>query len=321
MYVFIINPIAGNGRAKHVFLRLTTSKLFQKLNSIHFFTEYQGHAEKIAYNVSTTNKSDITGIIVVGGDGTFHEVVNGVKDKSIPLSLIPSGSGNDFARGCSIEGKPIDILRKIINNEHETPYWLGEFTTDNLKQADKRNFANSIGFGFDAEIAETVNRSVYKKIFNSLRLGKISYIIALIQVLFRFKPMNIEVNINGKAITYTDCWMVSVTNHPFYGGGMKVVPFAKIQPVKFSVLIIKSISRLKILSLFLTVFTGDHIKFKEVEIVEATNIKITSSNNNGLIYQVDGESSTCRTCTIHKQINPIRINGSTNVNHVDQQVN
>src|SRR5690625_4006949 len=102
MYVFIINPIAGNGRAKQIFLQLTTSKIYKSLKSIHFYTEYQGHAEEIAYHISMTYKADLMGMIVVGEDGTLHEVVNGLTDQTIPVSIIPSGSGNDFARGCSI---------------------------------------------------------------------------------------------------------------------------------------------------------------------------------------------------------------------------
>lgn len=319
MYVFIINPIAGNGRAKQLFLQLTTSKIYKSLKSIHFYTEYQGHAEEIAYHISMTYKADLTGMIVVGGDGTLHEVVNGLTDQTIPVSIIPSGSGNDFARGCSINGTPSAILERIIKRKSDLPYWLGEYTTNH--QHHKRYFANSIGFGFDAEIAETANRSLYKKFFNRLKLGRISYVIALLQVLFRFKPMSVAVDINGKSRTFNDCWMITITNHPFYGGGMKIIPFAKIQPLKFPVLVINSISKFKILSLFMTVFTGDHVKFKEVEIIEATKVKVTSANQRDLIYQVDGETATCQSCTINKQVQPIIINGTTHEIRLHRKIN
>lgn len=318
MYVFIINPIAGNGRAKRVFSKLITSQLFKKLNSVHYFTEYEGHAEKIVRNITIERSTEIIGIIVVGGDGTLHEVVNGLKDKNIPVSVIPSGSGNDFARGCSINGSPTTILKRIVQRSNPTSYWLGEYETN---QSNTRFFANNIGFGFDAEIVKTANRSFYKKILNTLKLGRISYLIALIQVVMRFKPITVEVEVNGKSCIIHDCWMVSVANHPYYGGGMKVLPLAKIQPLKFPVLFIKSLSKFKLLSLFMTVFTGDHIKFKEVEIIETTKITITSTNNCNLTFQVDGEISTCRSCTIRKQMKPIQIEGSMNVSSIDKKVN
>src|SRR5699024_8992830 len=98
-------------------------------------------------------------------------------------------------------------------------------------------------------------------------------------------------------------------------------PHAKIQPTTFPVLFVKSISKIKLLGLFLTVFTGDHVRFKEVEIIEAASIKIISQNNDDIIYQVDGETSTCQSCEISKQTKPIWINGSMNETYVKEEVN
>src|SRR5690625_5295491 len=100
MYIFIVNPIAGNGRAKRVFTKLKKSPLFQQINSQYYFTRYIGHAEEISQQISQESKHNINAIIVVGGAGTFHEVINGLENNKIVVAIILRVSGNDFARGC-----------------------------------------------------------------------------------------------------------------------------------------------------------------------------------------------------------------------------
>ncbi|WP_176555830.1 diacylglycerol/lipid kinase family protein [Virgibacillus ndiopensis] len=300
MYVFIINPIAGNGRSKRIFSKIKRSELYQRIESINYFTDYSGHAEEIMEQIKD---KDITCVIVIGGDGTVHEVVNGMSSLYIPLAFIPAGSGNDFARGCNIKGDSLTIFEQIIKGNNRIPYWIGRYQIDNVK----RCFVNSIGFGFDAEIADVANKSRYKKFFNKFRLGTLSYCFALVHVLLYFKPMTMELEINGEKRHMKNCWMMTIANHPFYGGGMKIIPHAKIQANTFPVLLIHSISKWKVLAFFMTVFTGKHVNFKEVELVEASQIKMSS--NKKVSFQVDGQTSTSTTCIITKSRHRMSVNG------------
>ncbi|MFC4556743.1 diacylglycerol/lipid kinase family protein [Virgibacillus kekensis] len=305
MYIFIINPAAGNGKAKKALTRIKRSSEFKRVDSYCFFTEYPGHAEEIADQVSAQYKCQIEAVIIIGGDGTLYEVMNGLHSTDYPVSFIPAGSGNDFARGCRIEGPPEVIFERIVSGAYKQVYWLGNYQADNIEG---RIFVNSIGIGFDAEVAGKVNRSSYKKMLNKLRIGKITYIIALIQTLFTFKPMTLEVVIDGKHRYLQNCWMITMANHPYYGGGMKIIPQAEIQPEKLPVLIIHSISKWKVLSVFLIVFTGHHTRFKEVEIVEAKKVKVKSDSK--ITYQVDGQTSLCEKCTVTKQDIPFQVLGA-----------
>lgn len=306
MYVFIINPSAGSGRAERMFAAIQESKLYKNIQSKAFLTHTNGHAEKVVRELIRTDREHIRALIIIGGDGTFHEVINGMGTTVIPVAIIPSGSGNDFSRATSIPKDPVTILELILEGKSDMPYWLGNYRFSSGKQ---RHFVNSIGFGFDAHIAQTANRSFYKKILNKLRLGKISYIIALIQVLFRYQPMNLTVEVNGETRTLNNCWMVTIGNHPYYGGGMKIIPGASIQPTIFPVLIIHSISRWKILGVFMTVFTGSHVHFKEVELLETTSIEISSPDD--VYYQVDGETYLGQgSCLITKQTESVQILGT-----------
>ncbi|WP_051359433.1 diacylglycerol/lipid kinase family protein [Paucisalibacillus globulus] len=305
MFIFIVNPIAGNGRAFKIFRKIEKSKLYNKITSRHYLTEYPGHAEEIVKQIVLEKKSAIKAIIIIGGDGTVHEVINGMGDANIPISFIAGGSGNDFGRGCRIKGSPLTILKKIVMDKKGLPYWKGNYDID---QDNQRNFINSIGFGFDAEIAEQANQSSYKNILNTLRLGTLSYVIALIQVLFKFKPFQAEIVIDGNKQMIKDCWMVTIANHQYYGGGMKIIPTAKIQSRVLPVLIIHGISKWKILGLFITVFTGKHVMFKEVNIYEAETFSIKT--NHTITLQVDGQTDSCYYCMIAKNSQDIQIKGS-----------
>lgn len=305
MYIFIVNPNAGGGRGNRVYSKLVNSDLYKTIESKRYYTEYKGHAEEITLMLMKDHPDKITALIVIGGDGTLFEVINGLGNQRIPISFIPGGSGNDFARGCSIDKNPVKVLEEIIINSSELTYWVGEYQINDLPA---RLFTNSFGFGFDAKITRTANKSQHKKILNKIRLGKVSYIIAIIQELFRFKPVTLEIVVDQHRRVIDNCWMVTITNHPYYGGGMKIIPNAKIQSDVFPVLLIHSISKWKILALFMTVFTGKHINFKEVELLEATELTILSSNK--INYQVDGETGTCLTAKITKRNQPIRVLGT-----------
>lgn len=305
MYIFIVNPVAGNGRGLNIFKKIEKSELYQSLISRVYLTEYPGHAEEIANQIKIETIDDLKSIIIIGGDGTVHEVINGLGDSQIPISFIAGGSGNDFGRGCSIKGSPLTILKKIVEGNQGIPYWKGSYSVDLNEQ---RDFINSIGFGFDAEIAKKANQSSYKNFLNTLRLGTLSYVIALIQVLFKFRPFQVEVIMDGKKQIIEDCWMVTIANHQYYGGGMKIIPTAKIQPNVIPILIIHHISKWKILGLFITVFTGKHIRFKEVNLYHAETLSIQT--NHPITYQVDGQTNSCQSCSITKNKQEIQIMGS-----------
>lgn len=104
------------------------------------------------------------------------------------------------------------------------------------------------------------------------------------------------------------CWMVTIANHPFYGGGMKIIPDAIIKPDTCSIVILHSISKWKVLLLFIKVFSGKHVDFKEVEIIKARYMEITT--NKEVYYHVDGQTDLCTTCSLYKQSDPISVIGS-----------
>ena len=304
MYVFIVNPIAGNGRAKKAFRQISESTIFTQINKEVYLTEYQGHAKKIVKELTSKKSFCIKAIIIIGGDGTIHDAINGLRKTPINIGFIPGGSGNDFARGCKIKDNPVKLLESIVQGKGEIDYWFGSYEM----KGSKKRFANNIGFGFDAEVAKRANESKYKGFLSKWGLGNISYLFALLHILFSFKPKDITISYNGKKRVINDCWMITISNHPYYGGGMKIIPTAKIQSDILPVLIIHSISKWKVLILFLTVFTGQHLRFKEIELFETEKIHISSEEE--VYFHADGETSKCMETTITKESGKVSIMGT-----------
>jgi len=303
MYIFIVNPLAGDGRAKRVFNKLQDTHTYKSIDTQFIYTEYKGHATEIATKLSNSTKQ-IDAIIIVGGDGTIYEFLNGFTNRSLPLSFLLGGSGNDFARGCSIEGSSETILKRVISAKNPVLYWPSVYESDVRKLV----FGNSIGFGFDALIAKNTKKSAAKPILNKLGLGKLSYTYTLIKGLISFKPLNITVNVNGYEHHIKKCWIASASNHPYVGGGMKLVPQASNNERYFTVILIHSISRLKVMLLFMTVFSGLHTKLKEVEQIDTDYVEFTFENEIDL--QVDGELSRTSACVVSKTTKEIILLGT-----------
>ncbi|WP_246942932.1 diacylglycerol/lipid kinase family protein [Bacillus pinisoli] len=307
MYIFIINRIAGGGRAVQVFNMIKNHPLYHQVKCRSYVTEYEGHAEKLAQQVASIYSESITCFVVIGGDGTVHECVNGLKHfPTIPISCIAAGSGNDFVRGYGLSGDPVEVFRRIVEH-HNKDYWPGNFWTDSKRERNRRLFVNSISFGFDAEITQTANHSTYKKRLNKWKIGSISYVIALFQVLRRYKPLTVELEIDGKRQLFENVLMVTISNQPYYGGGMKINPSARIRPVSLSTLIIKNLSAWKIPFLFVSVFFGWHVHLKEVSVMQGNKIKLESKNT--IVYQVDGQTGKCEICQVSKEEQARNIRG------------
>ncbi|MED3552914.1 diacylglycerol kinase family protein [Cytobacillus praedii] len=292
---FIINPQAKNGRCQKVWRKL--EKILNEQNILFeaFFTAYHGHGKEIVHLISEKEAGKKIVIAVVGGDGTMHEVVNGaVANKHIQLAYIPGGSGNDFSRGYGIPRNPVAALYHLLRQleEEASLIDLGKITN---KDEECIYFVNNMGVGLDAHIARKVNLSKIKKLLNHISLGKLVYVYFLLKSVFTYQRSSIEIIIDGKRLTFDSTWFVTVSNQPFYGGGMKISPNASPFDGQLNITIVHNLSRLKLLFVFITVFWGGHVAFKEVETFTGSEIRISSP---GMIQaHADGEDIGCTPLT------------------------
>lgn len=285
---FIVNPNAKNGSCREIWRNIEIELENLDIAYLAFFTEYPGHAQELAESLARKAAGNPAVIAAVGGDGTLHEVVNGAAAyPNITIGFIPGGSGNDFSRGFFIPKKSADALRLIIDKRNGSPEEIdiGKIHHDELQET---YFMNNMGVGFDAAVAKDSNESRMKALLNRVSLGRLVYVYILVKKLLTFRTVPMEVTIDGQVYKYSNAWFVTVSNQPYYGGGMKIAPAALPDDGILDITVVHRISRLKLLLVFISVFWGKHTKFQEVE--QFTGKSITIESNSKVLAHADGEA-------------------------------
>ncbi|MFC7686775.1 diacylglycerol/lipid kinase family protein [Ureibacillus sp. GCM10028918] len=279
---FVINERAGNGKGARVWKKL---KGELKSPFSQHITNYKGHGSKIAQQIATANAGELNLIIAIGGDGTIHEVVNGVIDcPNVYVGAIQAGSGNDFSRSFPTFKSAQEIDELLPENNRKCKSYDCGHIEWNEKEF---GFVNNSGIGFDAFVANAANLSSFKDQLNTLGLGKFSYAYYVLKGLFTFKLFELIVEQDGILRKYDNVWFVTVSNQPFFGGGMKISPKSIPNDGLLELSIVYNLSRLKLLLLFATVFFGAHTKLKEF--VQLQGEQFTLYINEELPCHADGE--------------------------------
>ncbi|MCM3569647.1 diacylglycerol kinase family protein [Neobacillus mesonae] len=301
---FIINPKAGNGQCYKVWGEMEAQLKAERVSYQAFFTEYPGHAKKLAEQIADKNQEDKI-MTAVGGDGTLHEVMNGIMmHKNIVLGFIPGGSGNDFSREFKIPQNPVKALKMLLCLAKTEPVLI-DAGKINMMNDTEEFFINNMGVGFDAFIAYQVNHSRIKPIFNKLSLGRLVYVYFLLKELFTYKTTAIELLIDGRKHTFKQTWFITVSNQPYYGGGMKIAPDAVLNDGLLDIIVVHGLSRWKLLLLFINVFWGKHVNFPEVKTFQGRMISIQSIEN--LFVHGDGEHIDRAPLKINIQVKAVQV--------------
>ena len=285
-YIYVIKNGNRSSVNSRKIWRKTEGILQGKRLRYHVYnTEYAGHAEKIAEEILKRHTTR-TILLVVGGDGTLHEVINGAaRFAHAVVAIIPAGSGNDYARGVQ---KVLNIKQVIqLLNEHDASASDIDLGQMQYKE-EEMFFVNSLGLGFDASICKAVNESKQKKIFQKWRLGKFIYLYYLFKQLFLFQPFHLHIEVDGRRKEYKKVWFIVVANQPYFGGGLKVSPDASINDGRFHVIVVHNIPSFLFLLVFSTVFWGGHLKMsKWVESFTCQQIYMMTEKE--VPIQADGE--------------------------------
>lgn len=284
MKYFLVNPNSSSGFGKNIWLSVKKELDFRGISYQAHLTEYAGHAALLAKQL--TKKEYPVELIVIGGDGTLNEVLNGISDFSkVLLGYIPTGSGNDFARGCRLPKKVSDCLDYLLENPYSRSIDVGVCKS----QEKSFRFGVSCGMGFDAAICQEALVSPVKKVLNRFHAGKLTYAFLAVKQLLLCRPADVKVRLdNDRNYSFSRVYFISVMNQPCEGGGVRFCPSARDDDGFLDVCIVSGISRLKFLLLLPTAFRGGHIFFKGVHIFRCKSIQIHSTSP--LPLHRDGES-------------------------------
>jgi len=281
-YLLIVNPEAGSGKTMKVLPQIENILRTKKIEYEFHFTQEPMHATELVKEIG--NKFDV--IVAIGGDGTINEVINGVPDLKIPFGMIPIGTGNDFARSCSIPYNSIEEAIQILLNHDVKNIDVGE--------VNGRKFVNVLGMGFEGQVNWNARKIEYIK-------GAFRYILSIAYTLIAYKRIPMKLTLDRKILN-DDIYLVSVGNGWNVGGGLQLTPKAKLDDGVFDVCYVKEITRWRIITNFSKLLKGTLPELDEVEIYQAKHIKVESSEF--IPFHFDGEIFEDRCKKLDIKIHP-----------------
>lgn len=290
MYYFIVNPASASNHAMTVWEKVKNYLEKEKVSYEVFFSKKQGNVEELMRTLCDLHKNDAVpaNIVVLGGDGTFNEAVQGISDFSkFNIGYIPSGSSNDFARALGYSPDPLVSIEKIVNCKEPVPFDVGvleylsisdEKSCLEAKNAsEKRYFNVSCGIGFDAAICEGALRSRLKVFLNKLGLGKLIYGLIALKLVFTDKLCTVKLFMdNGTEIVEEKCRFAVSMNTCYEGGGYKFTPDALPNDGILDICTAGNISPFKLISMMPAATKGNHVKLKQVHIFRTKACEIQS---------------------------------------------
>ena len=282
MWGIIINPHSGKKalrmQRKYLFKKLRT----EKIPFTYKVTSYAGHATEIAYDYI---KHDITNILILGGDGTISEVVNGIfqatqQTQNVTIAIIPRGTGNDWGRYWGLTKDYKASIDAFLRGKHQQ-IDIGRVTYQRNNIDHTRFFINSVGIGLDCKVVTLTHTLKYY--FGSHAL---LYFVSLIAAVCTFKTKRIKLLADHKEVCNDKVLTMNIGNGCYSGGGMKQNPDAKPTDGIFHGMYVGKITFKDVLHAIPRLFNGGLSALPFVHNVEAKTIQINSTKY--IPFEADG---------------------------------
>lgn len=285
----ICNMRSGAGRASKTVRQVESYLQSRQIVYQTYVTQYHGHASIIACEiVQRWQTHGSPTIIVIGGDGTLHEVVEGLYTTEMrpPISYIPAGTGNDFARAW-LKKRPLHELIDVAiraNNVTKVPF----FSYSHLTQQANGIVLNNMGFGFDAEVNADAKRLQTKPFYQLKWTYKLCYLVAIFSCLKRLKAFDVTITVDNTTIVQRNCMLASVMNIPYAGGGIRLDNLVSPTTEEVSLILYHDISFKAIVGLLWQVLVT-HSQHESQYTTRYTGSNIRVAISNTIRSHVDGE--------------------------------
>ena len=286
-WLVIVNPNAGRRKGQKDWPEI--SQLLTDAGLAHqpLFTLHRHHADMLAEEYI---RKGYRQIIVVGGDGTLNEVVNGIfrqdvcATTDIILGMIMVGTGNDWGRMYNIK-ENYDKAVKIISRQRLFIQDAARVTYFDGKENRTRYFVNMAGMGYDALVAQMTNRLKEKG-----GGGPLAYLVNLFKGLFRYRHTLMEVTVDGKLAYRGKVFSMSVGICRYNGGGMMQLPNAVPDDGRLDMTIMKVLTKLDVLRNIKKLYDGSFIHLPFVDTLTGERIGIVTDPPHKAMLETDGES-------------------------------
>ncbi|MFQ5794397.1 MAG: diacylglycerol/lipid kinase family protein [Candidatus Bipolaricaulia bacterium] len=271
----LVNPIAGKGRTRRLFPRIQRALSDRGIRFEYRWTTGPGEATELARDAVG---GGFERIVAVGGDGTIHEVVNGIlerekekeKERETALGVIPTGSGNDFVKSAGIPTDPFRALALVES---------GIVTRIDVGRIGNRYFANGLGIGLDGAVAAQMRNM-------RLLRGEIAYLYATVRQVLTFKnfPIKIETpewSYQGRSL------LLGLSNGRYHGGDFKLCPQAASDDGLLDLYVFEDLPVIQRLCQIPKVRVGEHMTLEVFHLHKTPKARISSPKP--LIAHMDGE--------------------------------
>lgn len=286
-YYFIVNPRAGSGKTMYEWLPAERRLKRLGIPCDIAMTDHKRHATALAQHAAAEGYRRI---IAVGGDGSLHEVFNGicrwcaatgVPTEEFLIGVVPIGSGNDWIRSLGVPNDTTEVVDLISRNS------CGSMDVMRVKSSGGRTayMANIGGVGFDSHVCKRVN--IQKE---SGRRGKMIYLNSLRYTIFNLKSIYISVVADGEVVFTGLSFSVAFGNGRYSGSGMRQVPLAVMDDGLLDYAIIPKAPLLKVVRELPRLFNGTLNQSEYVISGKCRSLQIVPMDEqSGDIFELDGE--------------------------------
>ena len=286
MYYFIVNEHSRSGKGAKIWKEAEALLKEKKIPYKAYITEYEGHAFSLAHDICELPEEDIR-LVVLGGDGSANEVINGMTHfEKVRFGVIPTGSGNDLARGLGIKGTPTEQLQAILDCKEDYVMDLGEVSWNGGEKP--RLFAISAGAGLDALVCKKALKSTLKDMLNKVHLGKLTYLLLTIQSLFSMQTTDGEAVFDGRGQKNMKKIIFSAAmNFRAEGGGVPMAPAADATDGRLSVCCAYGIPKWRTFLCLPFLVTAHHLFIKGFEVTDCSEYDLKLKTP--MVLHADGE--------------------------------
>jgi diacylglycerol kinase (ATP) len=249
--LFLVNARSGTARRQNIdaLIRETCSHWEHELIACE-------RKEDLDAIVERAERDGVDVVYAVGGDGTVHETGKRLIGRALALGVVPTGSGNGFARHI---GLPMNVRASLRSCRG------GRIVTVDTARVNGMPFLVTMGVGFDALIAEAFAKAGTRGLRTYLRVG--------LRELRRFVAEEYEIDVDGRRMT-KKALNVAVANAGQYGNNVRIAPLASLQDGLLDVVVVDDVSLLQIIAFIPRLFRGTFDRSPKVTVLQGTRIEI-----------------------------------------------
>ncbi len=267
MYGLVYNPVSGGGKGEQLVRQAQEILTARGIDTRLYATSGAGDP---ATKAEQAVQDGCEALVCLGGDGTLSEVAGAVVAGQIPLYIVPSGTGNDFARMLHL---PKDPMEALIGQLDGTP------VRADCGKINGRCFINIAGSGFDVKVLEKTEK------LKAVYPGEKAYRKALISILRNYSPMEAEISVDGGEFKKHLLTIVEIANGQYFGGGMQVAPGADLHDGAFDVILIPKLPKSSLIFLLPLFLFALHVRFGIAKQFRARRVTVRSR---GMTVNIDG---------------------------------